>query len=383
MLQALKDLLDSNGISQAALGRELGISGPAMTQLILRSAWPRRKDRCVLQDKALEFLRANGIEADRSIFKPSGVKAAEETPEEEIMLLSKQTLYPDTKTYFGLIADPFNGDLRGADEVFMSKDFRYVREALYDMARHGGFMALVGESGSGKSTLRKDLIERLAETDPKVMVIEPYVLGMEDSEKKGKALRSSHIAEAIMDVVAPGEQIASSPEAKFRQVHKVLRESAKVGGKHLLIIEEAHALATSTLKHLKRFYELEQGFTKLISILLIGQPEIRHKLSQSAYQVREVVQRCEVLELRPLGEDLKAYIEFKLKRAGAKNPSAIIPDDAVEALRERLSGPASRRGVQSLSLAYPLAVGNTVTAALNMAAELGVPKVTADVIRRV
>jgi type II secretory pathway predicted ATPase ExeA len=35
----------------------------------------------------------------------------------------------------------------------------------------------------------------------------------------------------------------------------------------------------------------------------------------------------------------------------------------------------------AVSLVYPLAVNNLVTAALNMAAELGEPLVTADVVR--
>ena len=39
--------------------------------------------------------------------------------------------------------------MQGADDVFTTPDIRYVREALYQTARHGGFMAVIGESGAG------------------------------------------------------------------------------------------------------------------------------------------------------------------------------------------------------------------------------------------
>ncbi len=122
---------------------------------------------------------------------------------------------------------------------------------------------------------------------------------MEDNDKTGKTLKALHIAEAIMAVVAPSASIKSSPEARFRQVHTVLRDSRRAGNSHCLIIEEAHGLSFHTIKHLKRFLELEDGFKKLISIVLLGQPELKQKLSEANPAVREVVQRCEVVELAP------------------------------------------------------------------------------------
>ncbi len=39
--------------------------------------------------------------------------------------------------------------------------------------------------------------------------------------------------------------------------------ASKGGQRHVLIIEEAHDLSVHTLKYLKRFWELEDGFKKL------------------------------------------------------------------------------------------------------------------------
>lgn len=203
------------------------------------------------------------------------------------MLLKKQVLFPATKA-FGLFRDPFADEaMQGAEDVFTTPDIRYVREALYQTARHGGFMAVIGESGAGKSTLRRDLIERINRENAPVIVIEPYIIAMEDNDVKGKTLKAAAIAEAIISTIAPLENIKRSQDARFRQLHRVLKDSCQAGFSHVLVIEEAHSLPIPTLKHLKRFFELESGFKKLLSIVLVGQPELATKLSERNMEVRK------------------------------------------------------------------------------------------------
>jgi len=138
------------------------------------------------------------------------------------------------------------------------------------------------------------------------------------------------------------------------------------------------------------FSELTDGLASLLGILLIGQTELKTKLSESNHEVREVVQRCELVELPPLlNDDLAAYLRFKFARAGVDDLGKIITEDGVEALRDRLTsqpsqpGQRGQRGRDGMSLCYPLAVGNFVVAAMNQAADIGAPVVNADVIRAV
>lgn len=306
------------------------------------------------------------------------------------MLLAKKGLTPAARKAFGLFRDPFAEDVQAADDVFVTPDIRYVREAMFQTAKHGGFMAVVGESGAGKSTLRRDLIDRINRETQPVTVIEPYVLGMEDNDAKGKTLKASSIADAIIAALAPLESPKRTMEAKSRQLHRLLRDSRKAGNAHVLLIEEAHGLPIPTLKHLKRFWELEDGFKKLLSIVLIGQPELRLKLSERNHEVREVVQRCELVELTPLDTELEGYLRFKLGRVGTQ-ASDLLDSGAIDALRGRLTfsknpSPHGRgAGVKtdSVSLLYPLAVNNLVTACLNLAADIGAPRVTADIVKEV
>lgn len=382
----LKILLAEVGLSQRALARGLDLSPASVNEIVNRDEWPKSLDRKDLQAAIRKQLREAGANENKvkHLFRPTRAKTPAKTAEEkeEFMLLGKQELFPETKRHFGLIVNPF-GEVTNAEDVFLSADIRYVREAMYHTSRNGGFIAVIGESGSGKSTLRRDLFERIHREGQSVHIIEPYVLAMEDNEKDGKPLKALHIAEAIMGTVAPSESIKSSPEARFRQLHRVLRDSSRTGASHCLVIEEAHGLSVHTIKHLKRFLELEDGFKKLLSIILLGQPELEYKLSESNAAVREVVQRCEKIVLRPMNGSLPEYVKHRFERAGA-DAGKIITGDGIEALRAKLTGSASRTGANdSVSLVYPLAVGNLVVAAMNLAAEIGAGIVTPEIVQQV
>lgn len=379
----MKQILNGLGQSQRAVADAVGISPAALSAIVTRGEWPRR-DGTDVRGRFMAFLVRNGVGMETAYAamneapKP-GKPGTEST--EDTMLMRKQTLTPQAKRLFSLVRNPFSDDLNGPEDVWLSGDLRYVRETMLSTARHGGLLAVIGESGSGKSTLRKDLENRVQADGLPIVLIQPYVLASEDNDKQGKALKSIHLAEAILYSVAPHAKCMSSPEARFRQVHQVLRDSARAGQRHCMIIEEAHSLSHATLKHLKRFLELEDGFTKLLSVILIGQTELRTKLGEADSTVREVVQRCEVVDINPLGNDLAGYVEHKFKRAGV-DMEKVIADDALKALSDKLSGPRSKGG-RAVSLVYPLAVNNALVAAINMAAHIGEASVTADVINSI
>ncbi len=388
----LKHTLEQHGISQRKLASLLGVSPAVITNLVNHGLMIKT-DAEQFKQKLAEVLKTVGIstalselltEVSAGVAPPAEVSPNDkrnQTTEDDTMLLAKQALFPATKKHFSLFSNPFTDEVRSAKDVFTSPDVRYVREALFQTAKFGGFMAVVGESGAGKSTLRRDLIDRINGENLPVVVIEPYIIAMEDNDLKGKTLKASHIAEAVINTLAPLENVKRSPEARFRQLHRVLKDSARAGNQHILIIEEAHSLPLPTLKHLKRFFELEDGFKKLLSIVLVGQPELKLKLSERNFEVREVVQRCEVVELAPLDNCLEQYVDWRLQSIGRKT-SEIFDDTALDAVRERLILTNSRNKAQT-SLLYPLAVGNLLTAAMNLAAELGAPQVTADVVKGV
>ncbi|QBY44825.1 hypothetical protein ArsFIN_34120 [Arsenophonus nasoniae] len=62
-----------------------------------------------------------------------------------------------------------------------------------------------------------------------MVVIEPYVLAMEDNDHQGKTLKAASLAEAIVHTLAPLEKLKRSPEARFRQLHRLLKTAAAPG----------------------------------------------------------------------------------------------------------------------------------------------------------
>ncbi|WP_140919150.1 ExeA family protein [Limnobaculum xujianqingii] len=378
----LKQQLQQHGIAQSTMAQAVSVSAAAIAQLLNHNQWPKHHQE-ELKQRIIDFLTGKAIDTKDSFKAVQEVatpctSTASQTNKDDTMLLAKQVLNPAAKKHFGLFRDPFADDvMQNSQDVFTTPDIRYVREALYQTARHGGFIAVIGESGAGKTTLRRDLTDRINRENAPIIIIEPYIIAMEDNDAKGKTLKANSIAEAIIHTIAPLESVKRSQEARFRQLHRLLKESARAGFNHVLVIEEAHSLPIPTLKHLKRFFELEDGFKKLLSVVLIGQPELKLKLSERNQEVREVVQRCEVVELLPLDSHLEDFMTFKFSRAG-KEVQDVLDKGAIDAIRARLSS-STRRG--DISLLYPLAVGNLVIAAMNLAAEFGIPAVNADVIK--
>ncbi|MBP8141385.1 MAG: AAA family ATPase [Acidovorax sp.] len=296
------------------------------------------------------------------------------------MLLQNSALTMKTRAHFGLTRNPFVDDMQSSDDVYQSADVREARAFLMDCAMSHGFLAVVGESGAGKSTLAEDLEERIRAEKRDVLIIRPYVLAMEASDTKGKTLRSTHIAEAVVHALDPDAKVRSSPQARFTQLHELLRHSHRAGRRHLLLIEEAHCLPLATMKHLKRFLELKDGMRRLVGVALIGQPELRVRLANGAADVREVTQRCQVVPIGPMSGEVEGYLRHKFSRLGVALDKVVAPD-AVGAIVARLKHmPRGGKPADAIDICYPLTINNLMCRAMNAAADEGWPIVDAQVI---
>ena len=403
-MSALKQLLKDHNVNQNPLSKPMCVSVSAVNLFVNHGQRPKKNPE-QFQAKFIELLEAKGIATDqiqqaidaaqhaRNDQEPSMLAATTQPEDEQLMLLRKQTLTPAAKKHFRLFKNIFDEPIRSAAELFNNSDINYVRESMWQAAKgNSSFIAVVGQSGAGKSTLRRELNDRIEREREPTIVIEPYPTGMEDNDLKGKTLKASHIAESILATLAPSTNAKRSPEARFRQIHNLLKESSRAGHHHLLIIEEAHSLPIPTLKHLKRFLELENGFTPLLSIILIGQDELKIKLAENNPEVREVVQRCEIVTLEPFTQTtLVDYLQHRCKAADRKL-SDFIDESGLDAICTKLTRNVGRKNSPhyqggarggSESLLYPLAVGNLITGAMNVAADLGAPVITGELVMEV
>lgn len=389
-------------VSTRQLGGLVGLSAGSISLLASHGHFPKRCEPEKLRERIRNALRELGatpeqledlfehyspfIKGPRTTALPPPERVERkprirksDPPEEEPMLSPKQTLTDDARKAFGLFSNPFDGEVITQDQMFMNGEIRFVREAAWQAAINGRFVAVVGESGAGKSTVLADLKERIMLDRKPVIMIEPSVVGMAENDSVGKTLKLADIQTALVMTLDPGSPVLQTSEKRTRQVLKLLEHSAMAGNVHLLLIEEAHALPVPTFNQLKRLHEkMRLGRRPLLGILLLAhERELRVKLNR--YDTREVMQRCEIARLPPLGGSLRGYLEHRAKVAGFKLDQFITP----EGLDELQSRMTVDRHDGTVSLLYPLNVNNWMTAALNTAASLGAPRVDRDVVRAV
>ena len=389
-------LLQSKNVSAEEFANATLMDLEPIHTLIRDGSWPLRVTLPTRQ-RVIDFLTSLGATTEqiRSLRTPEKKRLAlggrnrtkavpqeaERKPyEEDPMLLQKENLTLDARKHFNLSRNPFVDDVQTPADVYQSPSVRYARAALTDCAMHSSFMALVGESGAGKSTLAEDLEERIRLENKDIVVFRPYVQGMSENDRTGKTLKSGSIAEAIVYGLDPHAAPKLSAQARFRQIHELLKSSASIGRRHLLLIEEAHDLPVATLKHLKRFLELKDGMRRLLGIAMIGQPELRKRLTTQNAEVREVAQRCEIVELEPLNNDLEGYLAHKFARFNIAYTD-VFADDAADAIRARLIyTPRGGTAADVISICHPQVVNNLVCRAMNAAANAGFDRVDAQVI---
>lgn len=364
------------------------ISQTSLYYLALHGLWPTGYDIDQLRGEIETALKAMGVSTE-GIWEPEAATSDSHTrnpteapnseeggaPIYDNPIPEPEMLSEAARRHFGFTRHPFVNEIDGPQDLVFSRDARYVREAMYYAAKHCGFLAVIGESGAGKSILRKDLLDRLRRGGDNVTVVQPTI-------PDKKQLTAHHICQAILRDIS-SQTPKNDLERLANQVQNALLDSSAAGNTHCLLIEEAHDLTIHALKYLKRFWEIEDGFKKLISIVLIGQSELGKRLDEKRHpDLREVIRRCEVATLRPLGDDVPAYLEHKLRRfnPNQRGLDAFFEPGAVEAVRQRLLRTRQGSNIPE-DHTYPMNVNNLVVRALNAAVELGFNKVTADLVR--
>lgn len=375
----LAEVMAAHRISQGALAKRAQWSESALQRLIRHGQYPARQLPVEIRARVATALRELGVTDEGALERafeevvtardnePSpdavpGLPAGQHT--EDVMLIRKQSVSPAAREFFGLRPDALIPP-QYRHQVFMGGEMRVVYEHMLAKARYGGVLAIAGESGAGKTTVKDWLIGDLCD-EGKVIVIEPHTQAMETDDKTGKTLKSAHLCEAILRETAPGQSLKRTMEAQLNQIALALANSLESDRerRHVMVIDEAHALPKATLRQLKRFMEMKRPNKRglqppLLSIILLGQPELTTRLSPFDMDVREVWQRCELVTLAPLDRELDDYIAFRLGSA-----AAAFTADAVAMLRQKLTSP------EKVSFLYPLAVDNWLAAILNQAAGL-------------
>ena len=214
--------------------------------------------------------------------------------------------------FFGLAEAPFNitPDSRF---LFLSRRHREALGALvYGIRERKGFILLTGEIGSGKTTVCRALIQEMRADNSRLAVI------------LNPGLNEIELLKAINDEYG----IPSYYDTKkglIDALNQFLIEQHKSGTNVVLIIDEAQTLDPALLEQIRMLSNLETEDTKLIQIVLMGQPELNETLALS--QLEQLNQRITVrYHIGPLTEEeMQAYIRHRLFVARAKIEVELTP----------------------------------------------------------
>ena len=228
--------------------------------------------------------------------------------------------------FYGLAEPPFS---LTPDPRFVFLSDRH-REALahlvYGIGQGGagGFVQLTGEVGTGKTTLSRLLLEQLPDNVRPALILNPRLSPVELVEA---------IAEELgVDV----STVRGSQKGVVDALNRGLLASHAAGKGVVAIIDEAQNLSDEALEQVRLLTNLETARQKLMQIVLLGQPELREKLSQP--HLRQLAQRITArYHLAPLDADeTEAYLRHRIAVAGGKRfPFAT---DAVRALHRHSGG---------------------------------------------
>jgi general secretion pathway protein A len=231
------------------------------------------------------------------------------------------------KEYFQIARDPFELTPDPTCFVATARHNEALASLYYAIRQHKGFVVVTGEVGTGKTLLLRCLLRLFEESKDftyaylfhsRLSPLEflQYVLSDFGLETAGK----------------------NKSELLFA-FGKFLSERGAQRLTTVLIVDEAHDLTEDLLEEVRLLSNLEAPDRKLLQIVLVGQPELDHKLD--SFSLRQLKQRIAIrTHLDPLTlEEASHYVHHRLETAGVDaSRDPIFPVDTVEEIHRWSKG---------------------------------------------
>ncbi len=230
--------------------------------------------------------------------------------------------------YFGLKENPFS---IAPDPHYFYLSERH-REALahlmYGFHSAGGFVLLTGEVGAGKTTVCRRMLEHVPEDCDIAFILYPKLSAEE--------LLATVCDEFGIDCPDP----KASSRVLVARIYDYLVKTHEAGRKAILIIEEAQNFSDDVLEQVRLLTNLETNQRKLLQIIMLGQPELKERLSRP--ELRQLSQRITArYHLDPLSKnEISDYVNHRLSVAGLAR-GGLFPPPVIKSLY-RLTGGVPR-----------------------------------------
>jgi general secretion pathway protein A len=188
--------------------------------------------------------------------------------------------------------------------LYLSENHKEALSTLtYAIRERKGFTVITGEVGTGKTILIQTLLSRLNGNARTAYLFNP------------KLEATDFLQYICEDLGLKGEK--RSKGECLAQLHHFLMDCYSRNENVVLIIDEAQNLDPILLEEIRLLTNLETPKSKLLHVILMGQPELDTILNHP--QRRQLKQRVSLrYHIHPLKkEETKEYIEQRLRTAGA------------------------------------------------------------------
>jgi general secretion pathway protein A len=259
----------------------------------------------------------------------------------------------DLLSHFSLTAEPFAKDIADA-ELWMPPSKLALVENLTDAMHSRACALLTGDPGVGKTCILRALRHALSPTHFRLVYCQNTTVGRRDF------YRSLCAALALPKAFTAGDL--------FRQITEHVESLAKDRLCPVLLIDEAHLLHQDTLDHLHILLNYQWDAKPLLSLVLIGLPELEERLilRRNRSLFSRIHHRFAIGPITP--EDTADYLRTRLARVGATKD--LFSEDAISMMHEAAS--SSLRDTDRIA-----------TAALRIAARKKKKIVERDVLAKV
>lgn len=226
------------------------------------------------------------------------------------------------KDYFGFREKPFS---KTPDPrfLFLSRGHEEALARLEFVVEEREIAVLTGDIGCGKTTLSRALMDRLGKRYRFCYIINPRL----------NAVEFLRTVARLLDIEFP----AADKDALLDQIHGVLYENYSRGICPVLVIDEAQMIDSSDVfDEIRLLTNFQLDDRNLLSILIMGQPELRSMLNAHCYE--PLRQRISLqYHLEPLSlEETMEYLDFRLEMAGGT--AGLFTPDAVQKIYELTGG---------------------------------------------
>lgn len=220
--------------------------------------------------------------------------------------------------FFDFSEKPFNTT---PDTKFFfpsAKHQEALNSLVYAVEERKGFVVITGEIGAGKTTVSRSLLNKL-NLNTKVALI------------TNTHLSAKELIAAILDELEV-EYHGGNKQKLLSQLNDYLIKQLAAGINVVLIIDEAQNLSTKVMEEVRMLSNLETEKEKLIQIILMGQPELRQKLSHP--KLEQFRQRIAVYyHINPLNkEETRDYIFHRLSLVNSNGYKDIFSSEAIESI---------------------------------------------------